>query len=452
MDIMDVFTKKNQRGASLIIIIAIILIMGIIAAVFVSLINTESFTALNQSAGEEAFAIAEGGLEYILKNRTFPNYSTGGSTIPLGAGNFAVETPTYLTAAVVISNTTITVDSTSRFSSPSGRIVIDSEVMTYSALTPTTFTLVSGATSAHANGNAVYPVTTVSIDPGVGGTTITVASTTGFLTYGILKIDSEYIYCNVATSNTFTNCTRGYRGTTPAGHAIGSNVFQYIVTSTGTVTLPSPFGNAKRVAKVAADRGGGDVITNGSFTTDISGWAEILIQTEGLSAWNNFPTTGGSPGSLHAKTNDCIGSACRNLRFSGFRSQGVSIPSGTNVTLQMDYCKNAVGNTGGGSRMDTSVVIVYQGGATFTAWSDDTQPSNPSCSNGGTWNNGTPPGQINVTFTTIDIVNEIRITYDLRNRGGPSGDGSQKLAWFDEVKLITPGGATTVLNMHESIN
>ncbi|MEK7279744.1 MAG: hypothetical protein AAB090_03750 [Nitrospirota bacterium] len=451
MDIMDIFTKKNQRGASLIIIIAIILIMGIIAAVFVSLINTESFTAMNQSAGEEAFAVAEGGLEYILMLRTFPNYSTGGSTIPLGAGNFAVETPAYLTAAVVIGNTTITVDSTDGFSSASGRIVIDSEVMTYSSLTPTTFTLVSGATAAHANGNAVYPVTTVSIDPGVGGTTITVVSTTGFLTHGILKIDSEYIYCAVATSTTFTNCTRGYRGTTPIGHAIGSNVFQYIVASTGTVTLPAPFGNAKRVAKVSVDRGGGDAITNGSFTTDIAGWTETITNTDGLSTWSNLPAIGGSPGSLHAKTDDCIGAACRNLRFSGFRSQGVSIPSGTNVTLQMDYCKNAVLATSGGSRMDTSVVIVYQGGATFTAWSDASQPSNPSCSDRSTWNNGTPPGQINVAFTTTDIVNQIRVTYDLRNRGGPSGDGSQKLVWFDEVKLIIPGGATA-LNMHESIN
>jgi hypothetical protein len=54
---------QDQRGAGLIIVVAMLLIVGVIGAVFVSLIGNESFTAMNQSAGLLTFGITDGGVE-----------------------------------------------------------------------------------------------------------------------------------------------------------------------------------------------------------------------------------------------------------------------------------------------------------------------------------------------------------------------------------------------------
>jgi hypothetical protein len=64
--------------------------------------------------------------------------------------------------------------------------------------------------------------TTLSSDPGAGGTTVSVASTTGFpATDGTVRIDSEVIQYAGVTGTTFTGCTRGAWGTTAAAHTVG---------------------------------------------------------------------------------------------------------------------------------------------------------------------------------------------------------------------------------------
>jgi hypothetical protein len=52
-------------------------------------------------------------------------------------------------------------------------------------------------------------------------TTITVVSTAGFLTAGQIRIESEVITYTGITSTTFTGCTRGARGSANAAHATG---------------------------------------------------------------------------------------------------------------------------------------------------------------------------------------------------------------------------------------
>ena len=81
--------------------------------------------------------------------------------------------------------------------------------------------------------------------------------------------------------------------------------------------------------------------------------------------------------------------------------------------------------------MDTSVVIVYQGGATYTVWSNTSQPAT-TCSDEANW-----PATVNTSFTTTNNVIEVRIVYDLRNRSGPQGDGTKKDVWFDNISLST---------------
>jgi hypothetical protein len=248
---------SSNSGLSIVATVMIMMILALFAAVAVSLVTTGTGVGIQEERSMEAFYIAEGGLEYILANRSVPNYSTQGATTALGSGNFVVSTPTYVkTSAVAIGNTTINVDSTTGFPTPAGKIVIDSEIMPYTATTSNTFTIPApGAKEAHAIGNAVYPATSVSVDPGAGGTTITVASTTGFVMPGVIKIDNEYIYCastNAPLTTQFTNCTRSYKRTTAAAHAAGSNVFQYIVRSAGTTALNLLSSPMKRVVEKTA--------------------------------------------------------------------------------------------------------------------------------------------------------------------------------------------------------
>jgi Tfp pilus assembly protein PilX len=243
--------QGSQSGATLIPVIFIIVILAFIGVMFVSLINTGSLTSVNDLQAARALYVAEGGGEYVLVNRVFPNYSTGGATINLGEGSFSVATPAYLTAALTAVATTVTVNSTTGFPG-AGRITIDDEQINYTGTTATTFTgctRAQGGTTAaaHASGNAVYPATTVTAALTAAATTITVGSTTGFLVPGVVRIDSEFIYCANRTATTFTGCIRGYKNTVAVAHTAGTSttVFQYIITSTGTV------GNAQRIVRAS---------------------------------------------------------------------------------------------------------------------------------------------------------------------------------------------------------
>jgi len=179
--------QGSQSGVTLIPVIFIIVILAFIGVMLVSLIGTGSFTSINDLQSTRALYVAEGGTEYILGNRIFPNYSLTAAT-DLGAGSFTVATPAYLTVALTTATTTITVNSTTGFPA-SGRITIDAEQINYTGTTATTFTgctRAQGGTvaEAHASGNAVYPATTVTVALTAVATTITVSSTTGFLVPG----------------------------------------------------------------------------------------------------------------------------------------------------------------------------------------------------------------------------------------------------------------------------
>lgn len=244
---------KNISGLSIVATVMVMMILALFAAVAVSLVMTGTGVGIQEEYGDAAFYIAEGGVQYAIKNKAFPNYSTAGSTVPLGAGTFELSTTAYLTAAVAAGAVTVTVDSTASFPS-SGKIIIDSEVMTYSAKGATTFTLSSTAVRPHTLGNSVCPVTTTTADPLVGGATINVVSTTGFAVPAIITIDQENIYCtgtNTPLTTQFTGCTRGYNGTTAAAHpsvsGVFPNVYAYSFSSIGRITSNPMANPTKRV-------------------------------------------------------------------------------------------------------------------------------------------------------------------------------------------------------------
>ncbi len=293
MDIMDVFTKRNQRGASLIIIIAIILIMGIIAAVFVSLINTESFTALNQSAGEEAFAIAEGGLEFeqrsLAQNLDWYRSTSDPiaiTTKTLGSGSFTVSSNLPATTLrtripACAPGITIRVYTADRFPI-AGFLQIEDDITTgefvqYTGKGSNTFTgiscnvtigTVTGAPGAHERGDRVYPVTTLNGNITAAATTITIAAHLKFLSAGTIDIEGEEITYTGSTitggNMTLQGVSRGQNGTVAAAHSNGQPVTPILVdgsspdyeaeaVSTGTVSV-AVAGNVNRVTKKTISR------------------------------------------------------------------------------------------------------------------------------------------------------------------------------------------------------
>ena len=182
--------QGNQKGAALIAVVIIIVILAFMGVMFLSMVNTASLTSVNDMQSTQALYVAEGGLEYGIKQLKNNPLYIGDADISLGSGTF--------TTTVVNSLTTV-------------------------------------------NPNPIA----------IGNLTINVTSTTGFSIPGTIKIDREYIYCTGKTAASFTNCTRGYRGTTAATHSVGSNVYQYSnITSTGTV------GSAQRVVSANVDSSG----------------------------------------------------------------------------------------------------------------------------------------------------------------------------------------------------
>jgi hypothetical protein len=312
---MNPLLGQGQRGSSLIIIVLMIVIVGMIGAVFVSLISTEGFTAMNQSAGLLAFGIADGGLEFEqynlaqnvdwYKNTSDPmlvfNRTLGAAP---NSGSFAVQTnlpATTLKSRVASSGvTTINVYTTDRFPS-AGYLQIDDDItdgqteyVQYTTTTATSFggTITRnktigtqfGSTVAHDRGSRVYPVTTLvdtlaalagpSPCAPTAGTSFRIFAHTKFLTAGIVDIEGEEInYSSSATSGGFmtlngvTRCANSTSGATShTGNATlglgapvtpllvgGSADFLAEVISVGTVPV-SITGNTVRTIRKIVQR------------------------------------------------------------------------------------------------------------------------------------------------------------------------------------------------------
>jgi hypothetical protein len=84
---------------------------------------------------------------------------------------------------------------------------------------------------------APQPATTTSAALTAGATTVTVASTAGYAPSGRILIDSELINYTTTTATSFDGVTRGVEGTTAAAHASGAVVSQNVcsVASQGIV-------------------------------------------------------------------------------------------------------------------------------------------------------------------------------------------------------------------------
>ena len=132
--------------------------------------NTYTITALvNATAGDSG----NGGASVVGAYQLTSGNEIFTQNVGWGSGTWGGIVPGTTTTAVSggtlsSSNTTVTVTSTTGFSSPTGTLLIDSETITYTGTTGTTFTgctrgvsgAGSGAAASHANGAAVVQSTT----------------------------------------------------------------------------------------------------------------------------------------------------------------------------------------------------------------------------------------------------------------------------------------------------
>jgi hypothetical protein len=226
---MKVLHCQSQRGASLILVVLILVVVSMVIAALVSIMNTESFTAMNQSAAVQAFGIAEGGVEFEERNlaQDLAWYRSTSDPMPVStrtlgsapdSGSFTVSTnlPATRLRRKINSGPTATlcVSTTDRFTPPAtGYLQIGKpgqdpyEFVQYTGIAsppncPAQFTGVTRATTingiyggvattVHDRDEWVYPVTTL-VD-GLGSdcnslTSLRITDHPKFLTAGTLSV------------------------------------------------------------------------------------------------------------------------------------------------------------------------------------------------------------------------------------------------------------------------
>lgn len=155
---------KTERGIALLGSVFLIVVIGFFGVMIVSLVGTQSFTALNEVSSTNSFYVAEAGIEQAMY-QFWRGTSCAGLTnaVPtaLGTGSFTTTgtlfrpPSTTLTAGINNNVTTIPVASTAGYA-PHGRIRIEQEYIDYSGITAASFTGArrgagGSAAAAHAN-------------------------------------------------------------------------------------------------------------------------------------------------------------------------------------------------------------------------------------------------------------------------------------------------------------
>ncbi|MFQ5803014.1 MAG: hypothetical protein ACE5JQ_08985 [Candidatus Methylomirabilales bacterium] len=135
---MTMRTLGNEKGVSLIMTVATLLILSLMAVVIISLVGTETFSALNETQSLQTFDLAEAGahraITYLGLEAGDCTAITGASqftNVAMGRGTFTVTATHYNPTSTTLSSnidalpttTTIPVGSTTDFA-PHGRIHI----------------------------------------------------------------------------------------------------------------------------------------------------------------------------------------------------------------------------------------------------------------------------------------------------------------------------------------
>lgn len=230
---------KNQKGVSLIAAVAAMLLLAVLGVVFASMVSVNQQSIVNHLQSTQAFFIADGGLERVIRFLLSPTLSERAACSSIN-GNANLTNISLGTGLF-----TVTTESGSPF---------------YST---TATTLTSNITSTD--------------------TTIPVNSIASYASYGRIMIDREIIDYTGTTATSFTGALRGRDGTTPASHVSGTRVGQdqCTVTSTGGVPGLTSDSSGKRVLRQAA------MLQEGWAVAD----SGEILRWDGVN-WSLFATTG----------------------------------------------------------------------------------------------------------------------------------------------------------------
>ena len=161
--------------------------------------------------------------------------STGPSASTALSGTLTTIAFTSLTSTITSSATTISVAYTAATSplvsfTATGSILIESEVISYTGITATSFT---GCTRAASGTVAAAHTAATGVSQYTTGVTINCTSASVFAASGTIYIGSEGISYSGKTGTSFTGCTRAANGTTPSAHASSDLISQFASTATG---------------------------------------------------------------------------------------------------------------------------------------------------------------------------------------------------------------------------
>lgn len=136
-------------------------------------------------------------------------------------------------------------------------------------------------------GQAPTTFTTLSAAMNATQTTATVVSTSGYNARGTLLIDSEAMTYTGTTATSFTGLTRGALGTTAATHSSGATVKNYLLTAIATSTTPRMVITGDGSVGIGTTRPGGTVGSYGTHTkldivsSSTQGWLRLASGVTG---------------------------------------------------------------------------------------------------------------------------------------------------------------------------
>jgi Tfp pilus assembly protein PilX len=263
---------SNQKGASVIAVIAIMLILAVMGAALVSLVTTGSDISVNQLQSEQALFAAESGLEHeqrsLAQNLEWYRSTSdpiATTTLNLGDGSFTVSSnlPATMIRTRIPNNTSTTpirVYTTNRFPVPptcspcyiqiEDDISGSAEFVQYTNIIGDTFAgtisrnvtigTIAGTAGSHERGSTVYPVTTLSTALGTLGSpcaeqyaaSFNIVAHNKFLSAGIIDIEGEEIrYASSSTSGTVMTLNGVTRclNLTSSAHPIGRPVTPVLI-------------------------------------------------------------------------------------------------------------------------------------------------------------------------------------------------------------------------------
>jgi hypothetical protein len=194
-----VTASDNSRGVSAIGAVLAILIFSLLMAVVVSVVTIGASIGLQEEQGIKAFYIADGGLQYAIENGTLPCGFDVPAPVSLGGGSFTAS---------------------SWCVSPFG--------------------------------GCAAPATVADNPLGAADTWINMsAPVADYVVPGTIRIDDEYILCTDAAGNQFSDCVRGWAGSTAVPHAFGASATQCVVNATGIYSSGVFFGDVRRTVQAS---------------------------------------------------------------------------------------------------------------------------------------------------------------------------------------------------------